>query len=50
MAMSSIKKLKFKTALFMGSIGSYISSYEIPDTETSSFAYEELSEKSNRYY
>ena len=40
MAMSSIKKLKFKTALFIGSIGSYISSYEIPDTETSSFAYE----------
>ena len=35
-AISSIKKLKFNTALFIGSIGSYISSYEILYTETSS--------------
>ena len=37
--MSSIKKLKFKTALFIGSIGSYISSYEIPDLDNSSSEY-----------
>ena len=39
-AISSIKKLKFKTALLIGSIGSYISSYDIPDSVALSFAYE----------